>query len=94
MGKKREHMTVEQIKDFVKAEIPYVVGDGTRCIQAQARRMKELYKRHGHDVSKHVGVSPVTFGGGGGGDMRTRIGTPSRDTATLELPHFRGQRVA
>lgn len=94
MGKKREHMTIEQIKVLVKEEIPYVVGDGTRCIQAQAKRMKELYKRHGHDVSGHTGVMPVTFGSAAGGDMRTRIGTPNRDTSTLDLPHFRGQRVA
>lgn len=101
MGKKREYMTLEQIKAFVSEEIPYVVGQGNKCIQARAKRMKELMRRHGHDVSGHVGVMPVTFGGGTGmgsaGGGSSTSGTSRDDTdGSFNVGHkgFRGQRIA
>jgi hypothetical protein len=101
MGKKREHMTIEQIKEFVAEEIPYVVGQGNKCIQARAARMKELMRRHGHDISLHVGVMPVSFAGGASGGTISGSGSSSggsRDDADGSFhvghKHFRGQRVA
>ena len=37
MGKTREHMTVEECKAQVEAEIPYEVGNGTQVVGGQCR---------------------------------------------------------
>lgn len=94
MGKTREHMTVEECKAQVEAEIPYEVGNGTQCVQRRSRRLKELYRRHGHDVINPMAVGGFNGWGTAGGDHRTKIGNPMRDTATTDIPNFKGVRVA
>lgn len=94
MGKKREHMTVEQCKSQVEEEIPYEVGKGTQCVQRRSRRLKELYKRHGHDVVNPMQVGGFFGGSAAGGDQRPKMGTAMRNTGAVDVPHFRGQRVA
>lgn len=103
MGKKREHMTVEQCKAQVEKEIPYAVGNGTNCVQRRTRRLKELYRRHGYDVSNAPGIMGVqSFNGNGcisghrgvgiGGGGRTN--TDSSDPIDVGHRYFKGQRVA
>ena len=100
MGKKREHMTVEEIKAFVEAEIPYVVGKGTQCVQNRAKRMKELMRRHGHDLTNAPGMTwggPLASSGVGAPDNR-QTGKPEGGTTNTEdrypMKALQGQRVA
>lgn len=43
-------LSVEEIRELAAKEIPYVVGDGTKCIQRRERRIKELMRLHGHKI--------------------------------------------
>lgn len=99
MGKKREHMTIEQIKAQVEEEIPYVVGQGTQCVQKRAKRQKELMKRHGHDVS--AAVNPVYANGFNSSSINSvgnrevnKSGGTTNLISNARGNVFRGQRVA
>lgn len=48
--KKKNRLSIEEIKALVEAEVPYTVGSGTSCVVKRTRRMKELMKQNGHKI--------------------------------------------
>jgi len=93
MGKKREHKTMEQLRQQVAEEIPYVVGQGQKCTQARTRRLKELFRRHGYPTHTPSGLAGIGLEGGGQNKVSAEPGDNKR-LSTKRTRAIRGQRVA
>lgn len=104
MGKKREHKTEAELRKQVEEEIPYVVGKGSSCIQARAKRLKVLFQRHGYPTTSapsgfgtFAGAAQEIHSASGNRRRRRSSNIESSDNtlpASTDVPIFRGQRIA
>ena len=43
--------TREELQAQVNEEIPYVVGDGKKCLNARTQRLRVLYRKYGYSIT-------------------------------------------
>ena len=47
---KGPRLSLDEIRAIVEEEIPYVVGEGNKCINQRATRTKKLMRANGHPI--------------------------------------------